>query len=98
MIRICSTIDFEKINVVHVNRDFPCEDQILEDHVHHRLEGCGRISEAKKHHHGFKKSQGCYEGGLLFISLFDVYVVIPLPQVQFCKSDGPFDDIQKFLD
>ena len=50
---------------------------------HHRLEGCGRISESKKHHSRFIKSIFGFECCLMLVSCFDPYIVILPSNVKF---------------
>ena len=42
-------------DVVHIYCDFPGEDGILEDIIHHGLEGCWGVGESKKHYRGLKE-------------------------------------------
>jgi hypothetical protein len=46
----------EDEDVIEVNADDSFHDEVLEDVVHHSLEGGWRVSESEKHHQGFEKS------------------------------------------
>src|SRR6266702_8036641 len=75
-------------DVVHVDSNsraegFVLEDDIVVDVVHHGLEGCWRIGESEVHDRRFEKSVSGFECCLLFVSLTDVYVVIPPPDVKY---------------
>jgi hypothetical protein len=41
-------------DVVEVNADDTFHNKVLEDVVHHGLEGGGGVCESKKHHQGFE--------------------------------------------
>jgi hypothetical protein len=45
---------YEDEDVVEVNTDDAFHNKVLEDVVHHGLEGGGRVSESEKHHQGFE--------------------------------------------
>ena len=75
-------------NVIHVNatrgtKEFVLSYKWREDMVHHGLECCGGVCEAKKHDEGFAKSVACFEGCFMFITFFDAYVVVPSSNVEF---------------
>ena len=58
-------------------------DDVFVNLVHHRLECGGRVAKAKKHDCGFKKSIACFEGCLVFVTLFDADIVITPSYIQF---------------
>ena len=72
--------------------------EILEDVVHHRLEGSWAVGEAKEHNQGFEEASIRPEGSFPLVSLFDPYIVISPSYVQLCEVLGlgvrdPVDDI-----
>ena len=62
--------------------------EILEDVVHHHLEGSWAVGEAKEHDQGFEEASIRPEGGLPLVSLFDPYIVISPSYVQLCEVLG----------
>ena len=73
--------------------------EILEDVIHHCLEGSQAVGEAKEHDQGFKEASIRLEGHLPLVSLFDPYIVISPSYVQLCEVLGfgvqdPVDDIR----
>src|ERR1700677_2121549 len=58
-------------------------DDVLVNLVHHRLECGGRVAKAKKHDGGLEKPITCFEGRLVFVTLFDTDVIITPTYVQF---------------
>src|ERR1700677_4641793 len=69
-------------NIVHVDSNdrspyrVLCDD-IFIDLIHHGLEGCWGVAEAKKHNCGLKESIACFERCFMFIAPFNAYVVVP---------------------
>ena len=63
-------------DVVHVDHHIPFVDEVLEDVVHHGLEGGQTIGEAEEHDQGFEEAPICSEGSFPVVSLFDSYIVI----------------------
>ena len=62
--------------------------EILEDVVHHHLEGSQAVGEAKEHNQGFEKASIRLEGSFPLVSLFDPYIVISPSYVQLCEVLG----------
>lgn len=50
-------------DVVHVDANHTFHNKVLEDVVHHRLEGRRAVCKSKKHHQGFKIQLGLLERG-----------------------------------
>jgi hypothetical protein len=65
----------EDEDVVEVNTDDSFHDKVLEDVIHHSLEGGGRISESEKHHQGFEESTICTKCCLPLITFFEVFTL-----------------------
>ncbi|KAF9801238.1 hypothetical protein IEO21_10174 [Rhodonia placenta] len=59
---------------------------IQEDVIHHGLEGCGGIGEAKEHHQGFVQSPVSHKGHLPFVTGFDADVVVSPSDIKFRKE------------
>ncbi|KAG5350870.1 hypothetical protein C0989_008950 [Termitomyces sp. Mn162] len=59
--------------------------EVPEDVVHHCLEGGWAIGESKEHNKRFKQSLVGLEGGLPFVSLLDMHIVVAPPDVQFSE-------------
>ena len=64
-------------DVIHINCNIAFIDKFAEKVVHHRLEGCGGVREAKEHDHGFKETVIRLERGLPLIAVAHADVVIP---------------------
>jgi hypothetical protein len=71
--------------VVCSNSDDSFHDEVLEDVVHHSLEGGGRISESEKHHQGFKKSAIHTKCCLPLIAFLHLNIVVTPSYVELRK-------------
>ena len=58
----------EDEDVVQIDYDHAFRDKVLEDVVHHRLEGGGTVRKAEEHDQGFEQAVVGLEGGLPLIS------------------------------
>ena len=63
-------------DIVHIDCHIPFINEVLEDVVHHGLEGGWAVGEAEEHDQGFEETLICSEGGFPLISLFDPYIVV----------------------
>jgi hypothetical protein len=86
-------------NVVHVDREPSLGDLFSEDSVHHHLEYCGRVGEAKEHYHWFEEPFWGKEGGLPLVPWFDPDIIVPPVDIEFCEEgtateavDGLWDE------
>jgi len=78
----------EDEDVVQIDHDHAFQDEVLEDVVHHRLEGGRTVHEAEEHDKGLVQAAVGPEGGLPFVSfLYPDVVEAPL-DVQFCEVLG----------
>ena len=73
----------ENQDIVQVDSDLVIDDKILEDFVHHGLECCRGIGEAKKHNKRFKQSSGGSESGFPLITFLNADIVISPSNVEF---------------
>ena len=78
----------EDQNVVKVQTHNAFLNQILEDVIHHHLEGRWGIGQSKKHHKGFDESSICMKGHLPFITVFHTHVIVSPPNIKFCEVLG----------
>ncbi|KAF9797487.1 hypothetical protein IEO21_10870 [Rhodonia placenta] len=62
------------------------EYEIMEDVVHHRLEGRRGIGETEEHHQGFVQSPVSHKGRLPFITGFDADVVVSPLDIELRKE------------
>ncbi|KAF9799457.1 hypothetical protein IEO21_10567 [Rhodonia placenta] len=74
------------------------EYEIMEDVIHHRLEGRGGIGEAEEHHQGFVQSPVSYKGRLPFVTGFDPDVVISPSDIELREERGTAELIYHFGD
>ena len=58
----------EDEDVVQIDYDHAFRDKVLEDVVHHCLEGGGTVCKAEEHDQGFEQAAVGSEGGLPFVS------------------------------
>ena len=72
-------------DIVHVYNQPSFGYLFSEDHIQHCLKGGGRISQSKEHDSGFKQPLVCDECCFMFVTFFDVYIVVPPPDVYFGK-------------
>jgi hypothetical protein len=75
--------------VVHVYSNVSAQwvvfrDGGAENIIHECLERGGRVTETKVHHRWFEEPSAGFERRFMFISCFDLDVVIPLSYVEFC--------------
>ncbi|OSX65285.1 hypothetical protein POSPLADRAFT_1134436, partial [Postia placenta MAD-698-R-SB12] len=71
---------------------------IMEDLVHHGLEGRRGVGEAEEHHQGFVQPPVSYEGGLPFVTGFDPDIVIAPPDIKLRKERGTVELIHHLGD
>jgi len=69
-------------DVIEVDAYQAFHDDVLENVIHHGLEGCWAIGETKEHHQGFKQPSGSLEGGLPLVTLSDLDVIVPPSNIQ----------------
>src|SRR5258708_37954247 len=72
--------------VVHVYGEPSLGDLSTKDHVHHHLEGSGRVSQPEEHNHWFEEPFGSKECRLPFVAFFDSDVVVSPSYVEFGKK------------
>jgi len=77
-------------DVIEVYHNIPTQDEVLEDVIHHSLEGCGGVGQAEVHHQGFEKPLVGVEGSLPLITLSDLDVVEPPENIELCEELGSF--------
>ena len=63
-------------DVIDVDGDLSGVDEVSEDVVHYRLEGCGQVCQSKEHDCWFEQSSIHLECRFPFVSLFDSDVVV----------------------
>jgi len=62
--------------IIHVYQDSTFHKWDQKQGIHHLLKDCRRIAKTKEHDYRFKKAKFGLEGCLLFISLFDLDIVV----------------------
>src|SRR5712664_2124249 len=84
-------------DVIEVDHHNSFHYQFVEDVVHHSLE-CGRtVSEAEKHHQGFKETAIGAERCLPFISFLHPDIIEPPPDIQLgevLRTTKLFDELR----
>ena len=69
--------------IIHVDNEPSFSNHIAEGVVHEPLEGCGGVGESEEHHGRFEESLMGDEGGFPLVSVFDSYIVISPPNIEF---------------
>ena len=96
-------IVFDRVSVyqdiVHIDRHVSFINKVLEDVVHHGLEGGRAVGEAEEHDQGFEEAPIRLEGSFPLISLFDSHIVVSPTYIQSCKVPGlgvrnPVDNVR----
>ncbi|KAF9803698.1 hypothetical protein IEO21_09584 [Rhodonia placenta] len=64
------------------------EYEIMENIIHHRLEGHRGIGEAEEHHQGFIQPPVSYKGCLPFVTGFDPDIVISPSDIELREECG----------
>ena len=70
-------------DIVHIDQHVSFINEVLEDVIHHGLEGGQAVGEAKEHDQGFKEAPIRSEGSFPLVSLFDSYIVVPPAYIHF---------------
>ena len=86
-------------DIVHIDHHISFVNEVLEDVVHHGLEGGRAVGEAEEHNQGFEEAPICSEGGLPLVSLFYSHIVVSPMCIQFRRVSGlgvqnPVDNVQ----
>ena len=84
----CVSVYQDIVHGLHIDHHISFVDEVLEDVVHHGLEGGQAVGEAEEHNQGFEEAPICSEGGLPLVSLFDPHIVVSPTYIQFCKVAG----------
>jgi hypothetical protein len=85
-------------DVVEVDHDVSGQDEILEDVIHHRLEGGQGVGKAKVHHWWLKEPLVSTEHGLPFVAFLDPDIVETPWDVEFRKELGSLQTVNKVID
>ena len=82
-------------DVIQVDTDYTLGDEILENDIHHGLEGGRAVSETEEHHQRFKESSVGAECGLPFITFLDVDIVVPPVDIELGEVACTLETIDK---
>ena len=88
----------EDQNVIHVNTDNTLHDEVMEDLIHHGLEGGRTVSETEVHYQRLEETMVCLECHLPFISFLDVDIVVAPADVQFGKIPCTLESVDQVVD
>ena len=75
-------------DIIHIDCHVPFIDEVLEDVIHHGLEGGWAVGEAKEHDQGFEEAPIHSEGGFPLVSFLDSYVVVSPTYIELRKVLG----------
>jgi hypothetical protein len=85
----------EQEDIIEVDYEVSCVNEISKDVVHERLECSGGVAEAKGHDKGFEESEGAFESGFPFVAFANADVIIALTDVKLGKVAGTLGPIQQ---
>ncbi|KAG5348964.1 hypothetical protein C0989_006843, partial [Termitomyces sp. Mn162] len=72
--------------------------EVLEDVVHHSLEGGGAVGESKEHNEQLKQSLVGLEGSLPLISFLNAHIVVTPLDVQFSEVSCTLEVVDELGD
>jgi hypothetical protein len=87
----------EDEDIVQVDNNHSLQDEVMEDLIHHCLEGCRAVCQTEVHHKGFKQAAVCAEGCLPFVTLLDVDIVESPADVQLCKVSYSLEAVDQVI-
>src|SRR3981189_344809 len=87
----------EDEDVIEVDGDNTLGDEVLEDLVHHRLEGRRAVCQSKVHHEWFEQTAISSERRFPFIAFFYPHIVIPPADVEFGEVLRAFESVDEVV-
>src|SRR3981189_1733339 len=84
-------------NVVEIDGDDTLGDKVLEDLVHHRLEGRRAVGQSEVHHERFEQTAISSERRFPFIAFFYPHVVIPPADVELGEVLRAFESVNEVV-
>ena len=88
----------EDEDVIEVDGDDTLGDEVLEDFVHHRLEGRRAVGQSKVHHKRFKQTVISSKRRFPFIAFFYPHIVISPADVELGEILCAFESVDKVVD
>jgi hypothetical protein len=85
-------------DVVEVDHDISRQNEVLEDVVHHCLEGGQGVGKAEVHHQWLKEPLVSMESGLPFVTFLDPDIVETPPDVEFREEPGSLQMVNEIVD
>jgi hypothetical protein len=86
----------EDENVIEVYTNYPFHNVILENVIHHGLEGRGRVSESKKNHQRFIDTTIGMKCCLPLITCLHPYILVPPPHIELSEEHHALKLIHQF--
>ena len=83
-------------DIVHVDQSFATVDEFHQFVVHHCLECCWRVGQAKKHDGRLEKSVACFKSGLPFVAFLDADIVVSPVNIKFGEPLFTRDTMDEF--
>src|SRR3979490_739321 len=84
-------------NVVKIDGDDTLGDKVLEDLVHHRLEGRRAVCQSEVHHERFEQTAISSKRRFPFITFFYPHVVIPQADVELGEVLRAFKSVDEVV-
>src|SRR3979490_2512720 len=84
-------------NVVKIDGDDTLGDKVLEDLVHHRLEGRRAVCQSKVHHKRFEQTAISSKRRFPFIAFFYPHIVIPPADVELGEVLRAFESVNEVV-
>src|ERR1700733_108125 len=75
----------EDEDVIEIDAYHALVNEVLEDVIHHGLEGRRGVGESKEHHQWFEQAMICAKCSLPFVALLHLHIVVPPSHVKLCE-------------
>jgi hypothetical protein len=85
-------------DVVKIDHDVSGQNEVLEDVIHHHLEGGQGVGKAEVHHQRLKEPLVSTEHSLPFVAFPDPDVVETPPDVEFHEEPGSLQTVNEIAD
>ena len=84
--------------VILIDDEPSFSNHVVEGVIHEAMEGSGGVGEPEEHYGGFKESFMGDKGCFPLVTIFDLYVVVSPPNVEFGEDFGVLQLVYKVRD
>ncbi len=88
----------EDQDVIKVNCHLPFRDQVMENVIHHLLEGGRQVGEPEEYYGWLEQPPVPAECCFLFVSFLDVYIVVPPADIELGEVLGSAEFVDELGD